>query len=686
MTLRLVTFWKPLCIATALIPSALEPAAGSAAVAVKREEMQRRNIWMKEQLLDDKPQCPFSFVYGNEASATFLAAWPKTAETKRRDGARMQHTLTWTDPNTGLEVRCVVVEYADLPAMDWVLHLSNTGGKDTPIIEHIRPLDARIESPGKDGFVIHHSLGDSNSGRSFAPIDDVLTSAKPGPFVLAPVGGKSSDPHLPYFNVDWRSGGIAAAVGWSGQWEAGFEVKPDGALRFRAGQQLTHLKLHPGETIRTPRMLFVFWDGRDPIRGNNLLRRVMMAHYMPRRGGELVLPPICASVCYADEDGNYEKPHVRGAKPLAERGIEVLWSDMDPQQWYPKGFPEGTGTWEPDPVKYPHGLKPVGDAAKAAGIGFLLWFEPERVHFGTKIDREHPEYVMKAQGEGSQLFRLHDEKARKWLTDHIDVQITAAQLAWVRWDFNIDPLRFWRRNDEPDRQGMTEIRYIEGLYAMWDDLRARHPGLMIDNCAGGGRRIDIETCSRSLPLWHSDMQCEEAKPADDQLQNGGLFRWVPLHGCGTFGLEPSYRFRSAMTAGNILVRSCLVGQPSDTDRDTIEAVKKTVAVYGKLRPYMVADFYPLFAHDESESQWYGYQFDNPDLKAGCAILFRREKCADASKTIRLKGVDPTASYAVTDLDAGTSTDIAGKDLLEKGLAVEIKGQPGTVIITYKTKR
>jgi len=42
--------------------------------------------------------------------------------------------------------------------------------------------------------------------------------------------------------------------------------------------------------------------------------------------------------------------------------------------------------------------------------------------------------------------------------------------------------------DTPDRQGMTEIRYVEGLYEMWDELRAKHPGLLIDNCASGGRR------------------------------------------------------------------------------------------------------------------------------------------------------------------------------------------------------
>ena len=60
------------------------------------------------------------------------------------------------------------------------------------------------------------------------------------------------------------------------------------------------------------------------------------------------------------------------------------------------------------------------------------------------------------------------------------------------------PLDFWRGNDPPDRQGMTEIRYIEGLYALWDEPRGRHPGLLIDDCASGGRRIDLEMISRSV--------------------------------------------------------------------------------------------------------------------------------------------------------------------------------------------
>ncbi len=129
---------------------------------------------------------------------------------------------------------------------------------------------------------------------------------------------------------------------------------------------------------------------------------------------------------------------------------------------------------------------------------------------------------------------------------------------------------------------------------------------------------------RGLSLWHSEMQCFGANPAADQLQNGALYRWVPMHGCGNFGYEPSYVFHSAMTAGNILVAGNSRGRLAAADSDTNESVRKTVAIYKKLRPYMTGDFYPLLPHDESETAWYGYQFDNPNLQAGYAILLAGE--------------------------------------------------------------
>jgi alpha-galactosidase len=623
----------------------------------------------------------FTFVYDGRASRDFLATWKATEQRRSLGPDRTEVTRTSSDPQSGLEVRCVSVEYGDFPAIEWTVYLRNKGVKKTPLLKDILGLDMHLPAGENGPAVLHWMRGDDNTGQSFAPQERPLVPGRPDTMTLAPNGGKSSDRVAPFFNLAWEGGGVAVAVGWTGQWQASASREADGAMTLRAGQQLTNLVLEPGETVRTPRILLVFWDGADPLRGTNLVRQLLIKHVLPRRGGELVFPPICASVNDVDPGGNYEGPHIRVMPALAERGYEAFWSDMDPQHWYPGGFPEGTGNWIVDPVKYPHGLKAVGDAAHAAGLQYLLWFEPERVHFGTKVEKEHPEWVMKADKEWSQLLALHIPAARRWITEVMDGFIRETDLDWMRWDFNVSPLGFWRRADAPDRQGMTENLYVQGLYAMWDDLRARHPNLVIDVCAGGGRRIDLETLSRGLPLWHSDLQCEGSHPAADQLQNAGLFRWVPFHGTITLGYEPDYTFRSALTSGNINVGTDKDGTINNARDHTAEATRRSTALTRRVRPFMVGDFYPLFPHTESEAVWFGYQFHRPALEAGLALLFRRKDCPEQTATAGLRGLDPTARYEVSYADGGTAETMTGAELAR--LKVTVSQAPGSALVFYK---
>ena len=91
-------------------------------------------------------------------------------------------------------------------------------------------------------------------------------------------------------------------------------------------------------------------------------------------------------------------------------------------------------------------------------------------------------------------------------------------------------------------------RCIEGLCAFWNALLERHPGLLIDNCASGGRRIDLETIYRSLQLWRTDYSYE---PTGRQSYTYGLHLHIPCNYIAN-GHPHSCRFRSSMTSGMIL--------------------------------------------------------------------------------------------------------------------------------------
>ena len=91
----------------------------------------------------------------------------------------------------------------------------------------------------------------------------------------------------------------------------------------------------------------------------------------------------------------------------------------------------------------------------------------------------------------------------------------------------------WRRADAEDRQDIFEIKHIGGLYRLWDRLLEKFSYLLIDNCASGGRRINMETLKHSVPLWRSDAQC----PANYDIESVQNHNLALIYGCRISGTE-----------------------------------------------------------------------------------------------------------------------------------------------------
>ena len=54
------------------------------------------------------------------------------------------------------------------------------------------------------------------------------------------------------------------------------------------------LYLRPGESIRTPRICMLFWQGNDPMDGNNRFRRFMLAHHTRKIDGKFAEYPYAS--------------------------------------------------------------------------------------------------------------------------------------------------------------------------------------------------------------------------------------------------------------------------------------------------------------------------------------------------------------------------------------------------------
>lgn len=618
---------------------------------------------------------PFSFNYGGRASAELLPKWAFEESTERLDAFRTRRTQAWIDPETKLAVRAVIVAYDDFPAAEWTVYLRNGGTEDTPLLANIRALDADLEPGASGGLILHHAAGSSSREEDFEPR---ATPLGPGAVkTLSGAEGRPTGGDLCAVNLEGSGGrGVIIGVGWPGQWAATFACDAAGSPRAAIGQEVTRLKLHPGEEVRTPLIVLQFWEGGDRVRAQNAWRRWMAVHNMPAPRGRPVSPQFGA--CFgaarpsaAEEIAQLDAYLADGAV-LDHWIIDAGWYPMKDAEWWT------VGTWDIDAARFPKGLREVADRAHARGIEFIVWFEPERVSKGTRLDLEHPDWILKAEG-ASGLLNLGNPAARAWAIETIDGWLTSQGIDHLRTDFNMDPLSHWRNADAPDRQGITENFYVQGFLAFWDELMRRHPGMYIDTCASGGRRLDLETLRRSVPLLRSDYPLTDftiGTAIGQQAQTGGLSAWIPYHGTGAPSSD-LYTMRSSYCPAYRIGYNAL-----DPKRNKALFLK-AVAESRKILPFWLSDYYPLTPYSRGKNAWMAWQFDAPEAGGGFLQAFRRDDCADETMTLKLRGLDPTAWYRVTDMDSGAARRIYGKALRDDGLVVRITAKPGSAFLVYE---
>ncbi len=411
----------------------------------------------------------------------------------------------------------------------------------------------------------------------------------------------------------------------------------------------------------------------DWLDGQNQFRRLMLHEFTPTSHPPLQLLPVAASVhgMIGFNDTCEENLTALAAEiAVTQPSLDTFWLDAG---WNAGGFPLGQGNLEADPSRFPHGLAPVGRAARQAGMRFLAWFEPECAMRGTELDREHPQWLLHPSGtpaelryqetDGFRLLDLGNPEARTWALDRISRHIREAGIGVYRQDCNLYPAFFWHTGEDADRIGLREVRHITGLYDFLDALKRRHPDLILDNCASGGRRLDFEMMRRCVALWRSD-NCwgYPSFPRNVQAMTHGLSLWLPLHGLGAAATDP-IALRSGMG-------SCASFAINYRDPAAVAALGQHLARYLPVRPLFAADYYPLTPWSIDPAQWLAFQFHQPSSGTGIVQVFCQPTSTDRSVRLKLRGLDPDARYRFVDWDTPTeATGLTGAELMTDGLPV-----------------
>jgi len=646
-----------------------------------------------DKLVAGKALPAIAFRLGEETQAEFLTRATQAGSPASREG---RYEITWDDPRTHVRCRLELRLFSDVRAVEWVLHFTNLGNTTAPVLTDVASLNLDWACDG-EAFV-YRSPGTDETLRDFQYQCEPLQTIREQQAVLTMNTGEQGRPSvdwLPFFNLQSGDDGLIVALGWSGQWYA--SINRDGqAARIQAGMGGLRVALEPGESIRGPRVLLLHWRGK-PLDGQNSFRRLVRNHYTPHLDGK----PVEAPVCYGAWGGSPTPVHLAQIDRIKARQLpyDCYWVDAG---WYgtsekpcPNVF-EGdwykeVGDWRVNRNYHPDTLKPISERVHEAGMDFLLWAEPERARHGAPVTLEHPEWFLQIDPDQPRkevdnlLLNLGCAPALKWAIETVSGLIEENGVDWYRQDFNFNPLPYWRGADEPDREGITEIRYIEGLYAFWDELRRRHPRLRIDNCAGGGRRLDLELTSRSIPLWRNDYNCfSTLDPEVVQVNGLGLSHWLPQHATSPFNSVPgdTYRFRSIVGPGVVFSLEEFGCEEIDEETYPWDWHRRMLEEIRRARPLWHGDLYPLTTCSTAPDAWLALQLHRPDLGAGMILAFRRAASPITAGEFPLGGIKGDADYSFEDADSGESWTITGQNLTTTGLPLTISRPRTSRLIFY----
>ena len=614
---------------------------------------------------DLKTAYPLSFSYNGEAFST--QTWPAS----ERQVAPGETETVYTSPDGKLALTVRYKTYPDFPVTEVRPTLECLTDQETGIIDDFRSLDFSRKYSSRS-IKVRRITGSESMYTDFCRHDVLLQKRAECDALSLTSGNGRSTYWLPYLGIDFdATHGMEIAIGWTGTWRA--DMRMDEKFHFSTGiGERTHFKMLPGEKFRMPFTVIYERDGKTVEDGLVEFHRFVIRHKAPRDSkGELFRPILPYGASGGNKtDENMLKIIDKVSAAFPDIPFDTYWVDAG---WYgnEKEVPQepncgpfwwkNAGSWYPNPNLHPDGnLKKVATAANEKGMRFLLWFEPERATIHTPIVHEHPEYFIRKKENPDECIFLLDfrnPEAVAWAKGEVFRNIDESGVQIYRQDFNVNPLPIWMDNDAPDRMGTTEIYHINGLWDYWEELHQRYPDMLLENCAGGGTRMDIHMMTYAHSYCRDDAHMFDHPEELTQNITLNSTPYVPFTGGETFKVPvfDTYCFLSCLGASTVFSPTDFQGmflnrEPSEEE---IAWFNRMFKVVDRIRDYYFGDFYALTGGVIDGSDIYaGYQLNLPEKGKGFFILFRREQCPEDQFYLRLRDIDPEASYSVEDFDGG----------------------------------
>ncbi len=637
----------------------------AADMSVKESEKENCRKWYESNVLSTENPA-YNFRYGLKTFRRNLGEWDFSVGKESETGAvyRGGKTtyITLTNRKNGLAATVEATIYEEKATCEWCVSLKNTAAEKSAVIKDFHTADCVVPT----GFSeVYLSKGSEPAAEDF----ELLRSDIGFTAMRFTANGGRTESFMPYFNIGGKENGVVFAVGWSGQWYASLRQTLKG-VEIKAKQEKLNGYLEPGEEIRSPLVSLSFYDGNNAVKGFNAIRKWTIDCVYPDGTGLLTTAGLGNE--HSSITGAMMVENIKNTSSEITDRIDAYWIDAGWYEIINNNWMDSVGTWKADPVRYPDGLAPIAEAAAEKGVGLLAWYEPERCSKGTEVYNEckkHERWMVEGDEERN-MVNLGNEETLAYITGNILSSLREYNVSVLRIDCIPALYPYWENGDKmwsDGRKGFVENHYVTNFYKFLDTVLEELPGLKIDNCCSGGKRLDIEMSRRSIPLWRTDYNCADGEgnvKADileaTQCFTYGLSCWLPYTGATAY-VDGEYADRT-----NIMPCAQKNG-------------------YEDVRQYMDGNYYPLTYGGLDLAEYLAMQFDKNGTE-GTALIYKRENVTDSTYTLKLNGLDPSKIYGVYDYDNPARVYTAnGAELMSDGIDLTIAETPKCVIMMYKAK-
>jgi alpha-galactosidase len=379
-----------------------------------------------------------------------------------------------------------------------------------------------------------------------------------------------------------------------------------------------------------------------------------------------------------------------------EMGVQAFMVDAG---WYGDVFGGWTGRrgdwWEGSWL--PGGLAGIREHAHAKGILFGLWMEPEAAGPLSKLAQEHPDWLqMTDEGRlpgNARCLNLGKPEVARHFEDEVIRVIRDHKLDFFKIDYNIRV----HESGQNARDGYLESeswRHMETLYKTFDRVRRELPQVALENCAGGGGRLDLGMASRFHYSCESDFSHH---PLGIRAINALTLFFPPEALCYYHNhmyhahqiADLDTHLRVTLFATTIFVG--FGAQNADRTTPYFQKTKRYIRLAKEFCYPIIAGGGVVYHHTPDigvlrPAEWCVLEYAAPDRSRGYVGVFslhRSDAGVPAGEYIlRPRGIERGKDYEVTLDNSGESYRVSGRELAGSGVPVRLDGSMISELVLY----